>query len=64
MKSIHPLPKKTIAAMLLPGSKNIASATGDTNGTFVFNGETKSLNLITNKQAAADITFTFEGNKQ
>lgn len=56
--------EKTIAVMVLPGSKNIASATGDVNGTFVFNGETKSLNLITNKQAAADITFTFEGNKQ
>lgn len=56
--------EKTIDAVTMPGSKNIASATGDVNGIFLFNGDTKSLNVVTQKQAATDIMFSFEGVKQ
>lgn len=56
--------EKTMNVMLIPGSKNVMAATGDVNGTFIFNAEIKSLTALTQKQAESDVMFAFEGVKQ
>lgn len=44
--------------------QGVTAVPGSPEGLFLYNNQNKSLNMITEKQSATEVTFSFEGTKQ